>query len=66
MIVVVRLDIRRPEIEELRRMLDVCPASKLGYVVTEGGWETPEARASRALVPESAREQPAWAEAPER
>jgi polysaccharide biosynthesis transport protein len=66
MIVVVRLDIRRPEIEELRRMLDVCPASKLGYVVTEGGWETPEARASRALVPEPAREQPAWAEAPER
>jgi hypothetical protein len=47
-------------------MLDVCPASKLGYVVTEGGWETPEARASRALVPEPAREQPAWTEAPER
>jgi Mrp family chromosome partitioning ATPase/capsular polysaccharide biosynthesis protein len=45
-IVVVPLHMRRPQIDELRRMLDVCPAAKLGYVLTERRVEAPGTRSS--------------------
>jgi hypothetical protein len=40
LIVVTRLSlIRRPSIAELRRVLDSCPASKLGFILTAADLE---------------------------
>jgi polysaccharide biosynthesis transport protein len=66
MIVVVRLHVRRPELDELRRVLDVCPPAKLGYVLTELQPETLSARGSRPAVPAPTSEEPAWVETAER
>jgi hypothetical protein len=64
--VVVRLHVRRPELDELRRVLDVCPPAKLGYVLTELQPETLSARGSRPAVPAPTSEEPAWVETAER
>ncbi len=43
LIVVTRLGVvRRPMLSELRRVLDACPAEKLGYVVTAANLEKGE------------------------
>lgn len=55
-IVAVRIDARRDEIDELRRVLDACPAPKLGYIVTGADVDTPYASDSQAFERQPARE----------
>jgi succinoglycan biosynthesis transport protein ExoP len=55
-VAVVRADARRHATDEFRRVLDLCPAPKLGYVVTAVAVETayaPGSSASRTLTGES-------------
>jgi Mrp family chromosome partitioning ATPase len=56
LLVVVRLTaMRRPILEELRRVLDTCPVPKLGYVVTYAANDLGYGYAAAAAAPERAK-----------
>jgi Mrp family chromosome partitioning ATPase len=49
LLVVARLnDLRRPSLAELRRVLDTCPAEKLGFVLTDADLDEDDAAAAYA------------------
>jgi polysaccharide biosynthesis transport protein len=55
-VVTVRVDARRDEIDELRRILDACSASKLGFVLTGVDVGAPSASDSHEITRQPARE----------